>query len=201
MEILSFKLKSKTNSNIFVVETNNGEYIFHSETIVKFSLAKGLLEDEKFFKAKQESDELIALSLAMKYVSSNLKTEKQIKDYLYKKEFEKSIVDSVVEKLKEYKVVDDKSFADMYVKSNPSFSKRKVQQKLSSFGVKKDLTEELIDQVDDEESCLKNAQKFMRGKVLDVKTHEKLIRRLIYLGYNWETIRRTLNKLNIETEE
>lgn len=201
MEILSFKLKSKTNSNIFVVETENGEYIFHSEIIVKFGLSKGEVEDDKFFKAKQESDELIALSLAMKYASSNLKTEKQIKDYLYKKEFTKSIVDNVVEKLKEYKVIDDKSFADIYVKSNPSFSKRKVQQKLSSFGVKKDLTVEITDEIDDEESCLKNAQKFMRGKVLDKKNQEKLIRRLIYLGYNWEIIRKTLYKLNIEIED
>ena len=201
MEILSFKLKSKTNSNIFVVVTDNGEYIFHSEIIVKYGISKGQFDEEIFLKAKQESDELIALSFAMKYVSSNIKTEKQIKDYLYKKEFIKPIVDNVINKLKEYNVVDDKVYADMYVKSNPSFSKRKVQQKLNSFGVKKDLTDEICEQVDDEESCLKNAQKFMRTKVADKKTQEKLIRRLSYLGYNWETIRKTLNKLNIETEE
>ena len=201
MEILSLKLKSKTNSNIFVVETDNGEYIFHSEIIVKYGISKGEFNPEKFLEAKQESDELVALGLAMKYVSSSLKTEKQIKDYLYKKEFNKPIVEKVVDKLKEYKVVDDKAYADMYVKSNPNFSKRKAQQKLSSFGINKELTDEVGEQIDDEITCIKNAQKFMRGKVMDKKTQEKLIRRLMYLGYNWESIRKALSNLNIEIEE
>jgi len=201
MEILSFKLKSKNNSNIFVVETDSGEYIFHSETIVKFGLAKGKVEENRFFQAKDESDELVALGIGMKYAASNIKTEKQIKDYLYKKEFSKPIVEKVVEKLKEYKVIDDKAYAEMYIRSNTNFSKRKAQQKLSSFGVKKELTDEVTEQVDDEDTCLKNAQKFMRGKVMDKKTQEKLIRRLIYLGYNWDTIKKVLNNLNIEFEE
>ena len=201
MEILSFKLKNKKNSNIFVVETDMGEYIFHSETIVKFGLATGEVDGEKFNLAKDESDELIALNCVMKYTASNIKTEKQIKDYLYKKEFHKPIVEKVVAKLKEYKVIDDKAYAEMYVKSNPNFSKRKAQQKLSSFGVKRELTDEITELVDDEETCLKSAQKFIRGKVMDKKTQDKLIRRLMYLGYNWETIRKVLNNLNIEFEE
>jgi len=201
MEILSFKLKSKNNSNIFVVETDSGEYIFHSETIVKFGLAKGKVEENRFFQAKDESDELVALGIGMKYAASNIKTEKQIKDYLYKKEFSKPIVEKVVEKLKEYKVIDDKAYAEMYIRSNTNFSKRKAQQKLSSFGVKKELTDDVTEQVDDEDKWLKDAQKFMCGKGRDNKSQEKRIRRWIYLGYNWDTIKKVLNNLKIKFEE
>jgi len=201
MEILAFKLKSKNNSNIFVVETDFGEYVFHSDVIVKYGLAKGEVDNEKFNTARQESDELVAMSVAMKYISSNIKTEKQIKDYLYKKEFNKLVVESVVSKLKEYKVIDDKTYAESYAKSNPNFSKRKLQQKLTSFGVKNDITEQISIEINDEQTCIVNAQKFLRNKHLDDKTKEKLIRRLIYLGYNWETIKSTLNKINIEIEE
>ena len=200
MDILNIKLKSKTNSNVFIVQTDDGEYIFHSDIIVKFGLTVGFCDDEKFNVAKQESDELVATNVAMKYISSKIKTEKQIKDYLYKKEFTKPIVEAVVNKLKEYKVIDDKTYAEMYLRSNPTFSKRKAEQKLSSFGVKKELTEELTNEIDDFESCLTNAQKFMKNKAMDEKTKEKLIRRLMYLGYNWETIKSVLNKFKVEID-
>ncbi len=194
-------LKSKTNSNVFVIQTDLGEFIFHSDIIVKFGLVVGEIETEKFNLAKIESDELIAMNVAMKYISSKIKTEKQVKDYLYKKEFHKNIIEKVVEKLKEYKVIDDKTYAEMYIRSNPNFSKRKAEQKLNSFGVKKDLAEELTNEIDDFGSCLNNAKKFMRNKIMDEKTKEKLVRRLMYLGYNWETIKSTLNKLQIEVED
>ena len=44
MEIYSFKLKSKTNSNVFVVATSEGEFILHSDIIVKYKIEKGLVK-------------------------------------------------------------------------------------------------------------------------------------------------------------
>ncbi|MBR6778668.1 MAG: RecX family transcriptional regulator [Clostridia bacterium] len=201
MFIEEIKLKSKNNTNIFVVSTDKGVFDLHSDIIVKYGIVKGEFEQEKFFAAKQESDELVAINVAMKYLSNKVKTEKQIKDYLYKKEFTKPIVESVLTKLKEYKVVDDKTYAEMYLRSNPNFSKRKAEQKLSSLGIKKELSNSLINDIDDYQSCLNNAQKFMRNKVMDNKTKEKLVRRLMYLGYNWDVIKNVLNNFNIEIEE
>ena len=201
MNILGIKLKSKTNANVFVVETDVGNYNFHSDIIVKCNIKVGDVDEKQFFLAVQESEELIAMGVAMKYVASNLKTEKQIKDYLYKKEFSKQTIDVVIEKLKEYKVIDDKVYAETYLKSNPNFSKRKVQQKLSSFGVKRDLAEEITNEVDDLTSCQINANKFLKNKTLNKETVEKLIRRLTYMGYRWDTIKGVLNNLKFEYEE
>ena len=201
MEINSLKLKSKTNANVFLCLTDCGEFELHSDVIVKSAIKIGEIDDVKFHQALQESAEIIAFNLAVKYISSKLKTEQQIKDYLYKKEYHKQTVDVVIEKLKEYKIIDDKNYAESYVKSNPNFSKNKLKQKLFLSGVKSENMEESLDQVDDEKSCLKNAEKYMRNKVADKQTIEKLIRRLQGMGYGWESIKSTLNKLKCEVED
>ena len=201
MEIISFKLKSKTNANVFVVSTSEGEFVLHSDIIVKHKIEKGVVNDNIFLEAVSESEILIGLNMCLKYISSKLKTEKQIKDYLYKKEYHKSAVEKILEKLKEYNVVNDEIYAETYAKSNANFSKNKIKQKLMSVGVKSDITENATQEVNDEISCLKHAEKYMRNKVADKQTIEKLIRRLQGMGYNWDTIKHVLNKLKCDTEE
>ena len=201
MEIYSFKLKSKTNSNVFVVTTSDGEFILHSDIIVKYKLEKGLVNSNVLFEAVQESEILIGLNLSLKYISSKLKTEKQIKDYLYKKEFHKHTVEKILEKLKEYNVVNDNVYAESYAASNPNFSKNKIKQKLMLAGVKSDLSETAVQNIDDDASCLKHAEKYMRNKIVDKQTIEKLIRRLQGMGYNWDTINHTLKHIKCDLEE
>lgn len=201
MEILSLKIKSKRNSNVFVANTDEGEFLLHSEIIVKNSLGVGQIDRDKFFSSVEESEYQIALAVALKYIGSLVKTEKQIKDNLAKKGYNYDIISRVVDKLKEYKVVDDKTYADMYIKSNPKYSKNKLKQKLYSFGVKAKDSDELLESVDDETSCMANAVKFMKNKTYDKATIDKLIRRLAGMGYNWDTIHSTLNKLKVEIGE
>ena len=201
MEIYSLKLKSKNNANVFICATDCGEFELHSDIIVKANIKIGSVEDEKFYQAVQESSEIIAFNVAMKYISSKLKTEHQIKDYLYKKEYHKQTVDVVIEKLKEYKIIDDKMYAESYAKSNPNFSKNKLKQKLFLSGVKSQIVDESLTEIDDETSCKKNAEKYLKNKIVDKATLEKLIRRLQGMGYNWETIKSTLNQLKCEIEE
>ena len=200
MEIISLKLKSKRNANVFICSTDVGDYELHSDIIVKNGIKIGEFNDEKFHFSVQESSEIIAFNLGAKYVGSRLKTEQQIKDYLYKKEYHKQTVDAVIEKMKEYKIIDDKTYAETYVRSNPNFSKNKLKQKLFLSGVKANTIDENLTDIDDCSSCLRNAEKYLRNKVVDKQTIEKLIRRLQGMGYNWDAIKHALNhfKCNIE---
>ena len=200
MKILSLKLKSKKEVNVFVASTDIGEYDLFSEIIVKYSLGNGEIDDEKFKRAVKESMEKIAFNTAVKYASNKLKTEKQIRDYLYKKEFKKATILPVIEKLKEYGVIDDKINMESYIKSNPNFSKNKLKQKLIMSGISKDLIDDKLNDLEDEDSCLTNAKKFLKNKIMDQKTREKLIRRLTYLGYSWDSINSVLKTLNSDEE-
>lgn len=201
MEVFSIKLKSVRNSKIFVVSSEVGDHLFHADTIVKYGIVGGSNEDEKFNLALKESEELIAMEMLNKYIASSLKTEKQIRDYLYKKEFRKETIDEVVNKLKEYDIIDDVVYANTYVKTNPNYSKNKLKQKLYIAGVKSDVIEKVLGDHEDDVGCLINAKKFLKNKQLDKSICEKLIRRLLGQGYNYETIKRVLKELKIELEE
>lgn len=200
MKILTLKLKSKNNSNVFTVETEAGEYLLHSDIIVTHGIKLGEIENAIFFDAVDRSQSMIGYNLVLKYIGAKVKTEKQIRDYLYRKEFKANTIDEIIEKLKEYKIIDDKVYAEIYVRSNPNFSRRKLKMKLAGGGVKSDIIQESVEDIDDFESGMKHAEKFFRQKEVNKENIEKLIRRLTYLGYTWETIQKILNQLKYEVE-
>ncbi len=201
MEIFSIRLKSTRNSNIFLVTSEMGEHLFHSDAIVKYGIVGGQNDDEKFNLALRESGELIAFESASKYMSSSVKTEKQLRDYLYKKEFKKPTIDAVIDKLTSYHIIDDLAYAKMYMRSNPNYSKNKIKQKLFLSGVKSDIVDEVLADHEDFDGCLTNAKKFLKNKPFDKTIYEKLIRRLMGQGYNYETIKKVLNELKFDLEE
>lgn len=200
MEVYALKVKSNKNVNVFVVETNIGDYQIHSDCIVKYGIKKGKVQDELFFEAIEESDRIVAFNLIAKYLSASMKTEKQIKDYLYKKGYETKTIKSVIEKLKDYNLIDDKAFAENYININPTFSANKLKQKLYSFGVNKQIVDNLLCDFDDLEGCETSANKFLKNKPNDQKTKEKLIRHLINKGYNWGAIGKVVQDCDFNAE-
>lgn len=200
MEIKSIKLKNKNNTNVFLVLTDCGEFEFHSEAIVKHSIKKGEVADDVFQLALQESSALIATEKATKYLASKLKTEQQIKDYLYKQGNHKSTVEAVLNKLKEYGLINDEYFAKSYISSNKNFSTNKLKQKLIGFGVKQDVLAELLCEINDYPTCKTHAQKFLKNKEINNQTLEKLTRHLASKGYNFDTIKSVLNDLKFEID-
>ncbi len=200
MEIYRITLKLAKNPNDFVLETSEGDKFLHSDIIVKFGIAVGEFDDKKFRQAENESLNIFAWNDSLKYISSKLKTEKQIKDYLYKHGYKKDIVNSTTQKLIEYGIINDQIYLNSYVRSNPNFSKNKLKQKLMSAGIKKEDIDCGLTEIDESDSCLQNAKKFMKNKVMDSKMREKLVRRLTYLGYSWDSIRNALNSLGEDVD-
>lgn len=201
MKIYSLRAKSNKNVNIFELETSIGNFEIHSDCIVKYGIKKGIVQDEQLFDALEESEQIIAFNMVAKYLTASMKTEKQIKDYLRKKEFKTKTIKSVVEKLKTYNLLDDKAFATSYIRANPNFSSNKLKQKLALFGVSKTIVDELLRDFDDFDGCERSAIKFLRNKEQGQKTKEKLVRHLIGKGYNWGTVGKVLNLHDFVTDD
>ncbi len=200
MNIFSIKL-AKRSANVFMAETDSGEYMLHSDILVKNNIRVGSVDDSIFFDSVEESAVLIGYNLALKYIGASIKTEKQIRDYLYRKEYHKDPIDQIIMKLKEYKIIDDKTYAEIFVRSNPNYSRRKLKQKINNNGIKSDLVDIATENVDDTDSAMRHAEKFLRNKEATKENIDKMIRRLSYLGYNWDSIRQVLNRLKYDTED
>lgn len=198
MIVQSFRLKTEKNPNIFLVNIDGNEYRIHSDIIVKYGLKKDKeIKESDLKNILEESEYIICLNHATKYLSDKLKTTKQMKDYLFSKKYDYTTIKRVLDKLTEYKILDDASFAFNFVKAKENcMSKRKLENALASKGIKKDLVQTELNEKDDTNACLIMKQKYMKNKEYSKENIERLIRHLSYKGFNWETINRVVKEAN-----
>ncbi len=204
MKIENIKLKTKNNPNIFFVffENLTVPLIIHSDSIVKNHLSVGLdLTNEEIDKITYESDCIIAFNKANKYIQTAVKSKKQITDYLYRLGYKKNVIDETIKKLNTYHIVDDKLYAECVVKnSENNKSKKMVELKLLKNNIDKSTIQDILQDFNEMDTALIDANKFIKSKPKDRKTLEKLFRHLSYKGYQYETILKTMSKLNFTDE-
>lgn len=192
------QVKDKTRCNIYL----DGQYYcpLKFEVVVQYRLKVGQTVTEYYLNEIQlESEKSVALDKAMTYLTASQKTEKQVSDYLYRKGYLPAVVKYVLEKLREYRFVDDKDYAETYVE-NSSFrkGKRLIQVDLYKKGISKEQIEEALDGLDGENQLAGAsaiAQKYMRSKEPTRENLAKAFRYLMSKGFDYEVSRKALESL------
>lgn len=188
--------KKKDRCNIFV----DGEfYVALSLEIVMNNRLKSGQEidkkalDEIVFEG-QKSD---ALKLAINYVSKALKTKKQVRTYLLGKGYSDKIAWFVVDKLVEYKYIDDAEYAKRYIEGNSrTQGKRLIEYKLMMKGLKKEDVSNIYEDADvnDKENAYNLAQKHLKNKEITKENLAKTYRYLIGRGFSYEQASYAISK-------
>ena len=168
------------------------------ELILKEQLKKGMeISKEELDQIILEDEKGSAFNKAVKYLSSTLKTEKQIKEYLKKKAYNPSTIEYVLDKLKEYKYLDDENYSRSFVLTySNKYGKLKLISALKSKGV----SDRIIDSVFSEDLELESnirpiAEKYLKNKEKNPQTYMKLSRFLYSRGYEFDEINRLINEL------
>lgn len=144
-----------------------------------------ILDDEKY-KATEK---------AVKYISNNLKTTKQIKDYLKKKNYSEITINYVLEKLKEYEYINDENYAKSFLLT---YSKKYGRLKLKSLLIQKGISELIINSLLEEvksDNLELVATKYLKNKEINSNTYVKLSRFLYSRGYDFDEINSFINRL------
>ena len=169
------------------------------ELVVKYQLKRGMEIDERFLAdIIFEDDKGKALSKAIKYMGSSMKSAYQIRDYLKRKQYSPEIIDYVIDKMMEYKYLDDEAYARAYISAYSSrYGKLKLIQALKSKGV----SDKIIDNVFAEEGLIsdntidKVASKYLKNKEINRDSLMKLSRFLYSRGYEFDQIRGYIDSL------
>ena len=160
------------------------------ETVLKLRLKTGQEVDEKkLAEILAETERTEALSKALDYALKNLKTKRQIKDYLLKKGYSEDVVWQAVDKLKEYGYIDDKNYSQRYIEStSKTQGKRLIEYKLMMKGVKKEDIESAYEntETDDAENARCLAEKHLRNKEITSENVRKTYKYLIGRGFSYE---------------
>ena len=198
------QVKDKRRCNIYV----DGRFCcgLTLEATVKNRLKVGqVVSPERLAEIQLESEKNTAFDKALTHISTTMKTEKQVRDFLSGKGYLSSVVDYVVEKLRSYKFLDDGVYAESYVESA---AKRKggrlIRMELRGKGVADEEIDAALDGLDEEQELTTATtilQKYMRGKTADQPTLQKAFRYLMGKGFDYETAKRALTAFGECDEE
>ena len=196
------QIKDKTRCNIEI----DGRFYcgLKLETAMKYRLKAGEAIDLSRLAAIQlESEKMTALDKALTHISSSMKTERQVRDYLKKKGYLDDVCDYVAEKMREYSYLDDAAYARSYAESaGKRKGKRLIRAELKQKGVDDAAIAEALEGLDGEdESAARVLEKYLRGKTADEKTFRKAYAHLIGKGYDHDTARRALTAYGASDED
>lgn len=146
------------------------------------------IDSEKLNQVIQENERKEALVKATDYVAKNLKTKRQVKDYLLRKGYTEEVAYYCIDKLKEYNYINDEEYSKRYIETtNKGQGKRLIEYKLMMKGVKKQDIESAYEnvEVDENENAKKVAEKYLKNKEITKENIAKAYRYLIGKGFSY----------------
>ena len=197
---ISLQKNHKDRINIFV----DDEFFMgvSLELVYKFALKKDMEIDPKTLQDLiEENQKVEGLNKGIGYCSKNIKTESQVKKYLFDKQYPAKVVYYVLDKLKEYKYIDDEAFVKRYIESTSNRQgKRLSKYKLLQKGVKSDVVERVSCEVDVDSysSARKIAEKYMKNKESTKENLAKTYRYLIGKGFSYEDVNKVISEFKVD---
>lgn len=153
--------------------------------------------------ADKIKEEKTPFDVALDYLEKCARSEKEVKDKLYKKGYSKQQVEDTLSKLKEYRFIDDTEYVKQFLFFYKNkFGKKQLELKLTAVkGVDRKLVGEILDeQLSDDEELLKAvtfSKKYISQKKLDSskESKAKLANWLYSKGFEWDIINRAISEV------
>lgn len=156
---------------------------------------------KQIYKDGQQSD---ALSDLLNALGRSSITEKQGIAKLTAKNYSDNAIKFAINRAKELGYINDCEYATNYVESNiKRYGKLKIKQELWQKGIEAELIDTILENVSEEESLKENFIALIRNKNIDPNNYKekaKIVRSLLYKGYEYETIKDVMAKYSVELE-
>lgn len=159
-----------------------------------------LLDDTAIGELAAESTTAAALDTAYRYLGNRPRSAAEVRTRLRRGGYDPGVIDHVLARLADLKLLDDAAFADYWVEQRARFSPRSaraVTQELRAKGVEREVAAEATGALDDAASALALARpRWERTAGLEPRTRrDRLARWLVSRGYAWDTISSVLRQL------
>lgn len=200
MEIVKYELMKK---NIYNVYLSNGEVLELDESVITNNelLLKKRIDNDLYDKLKKDNKICILVNASIKYINVRLRSIKEIKDYLLKKEEDTNLIDEVISRLMKMGYLDDRRFTEAYIKDKLNFTSwgdYKIINELNKLGISSLDIEDNIDLLNDDilnERMRKIIDKDIRTnkKYSGLKLKNKIYNHLLTSGYSKEKVISLIN--------
>ena len=190
------QVKTPTRCSIYL---DNAFYCgLELETVMRHRLKIGdQIEPEKLDEIQFDSERVRALDKALSFVTKSKKTQKQAKEHLFSKGYTEQTVESVIEKMKDYRFLDDGDYAESYAKSySKTKGKKLIEMELKKRGISEEDMSLAIENIGDQtESAVLIAEKYLKNKQKDKANLLKCYKYLLSKGFDYEVSKTVIERL------
>lgn len=203
MKIVKYK-KIKDNRYEILFDDNKTLILF-DDVIIKFNLlALTDLDNKLMLSLKKYNNEKEAYYKSLKYISKKLRSEKEIKSYLKKLEYDNQLITKTIIDLKKDGYLKKEVYINAYVNDSLTLSKKgpyRILKELENLGFKEEDINKSLLKIE-ENIWLERIENFINKKINSNTNKgsrilkEKIIKDLIYLGYKTELINIKINDVD-----
>ncbi|NJN43667.1 MAG: hypothetical protein HC806_02315 [Anaerolineae bacterium] len=203
---LQAQKKNPQRINVFI----DDEFAFGLSRIVAAWLRVGQeISETKIAELKAQDQEEKALQRALNLISYRPRSETEVQKNLRKHQVPEETITAVVKRLRENGILNDQRFADAWVENRAAFrprSKMALKIELKQKGIDKEIIEEALSEVNDEEQAyeagLKKARQLRHAEKQEFK--RKMFGYLGRRGFNYQVsspvVEKLWNKMNTEED-
>ena len=195
-------------TNKYKVKIDDLEVKLYDDVIIKFQLLrKKEITDEEFQEITEYNDNLDAYYKGLRYISSKMRTEKEVFYYL-NKTYSRSICNEVIDKLKDSGYLNKELYLKAYVSDQVNLGNNgpeKIKKDLVKLGYAHEEVETQVNNINDD-IWLEKLEKLIGKKIKinhsygSFKLKEKILFDLMNLGYYKWMIEEVLNQFEFEDD-
>ena len=174
----------------------DGEYAFSLDRLTAAWLKVGRqLSPEEIASLQEKDEQEVAFNRALRYLSYRARSEAEMRKYLSDKGFSDHVSQTVIDRLKDERLINDPRFAQDWIDNRVSFRPRSQTQlrfELRNKGLSEDLIEDALQEADLDDielACVagkKLVGRYARLGWLDFR--QKLGAALARRGFSYETV-------------
>ena len=190
--------------NVYV----NSKFAFSLDIsqVVDFGIKIGReISEEELEEFKKASEFGKLYQRTLEWVLTRPRSEKECRDYLYKKIFEKKLdknyIDRIIVKLAEKNYLNDARFAEYYVENRfvkKGVSLKRLKMELMKKGVSKEIIEEVL--ADTDRNDIEELEKMILKKRSKYPDDEKLTQYLCRQGFQYDLVREMIQSFGTDLQ-
>ena len=203
-KITSIEVQKNNNERVSVFIDNKFAFGLDMSIYLKYNLKKDLEIEENFIEIVLKEEEINkAFNYAINLLSRKDRTKKEIESKLIEKGYDKGVIASILDKLKEYNYINDEIYCEKYINDKVKFSKygkNRIKANLYAKGVDKDIISQKIIEIDSNleyNRAFELAQKKLASlqKYDKIKIKSKLSYHLISKGFDYDVVNKVIREL------
>lgn len=200
----------KDKQNKYKVVIDDEDYILYDDVIVKYELIRKSEIDEKTFKEMLAlNDELFSYYESIKYINRKLRSEKEIREYLHKKNIANNIIDKTIRRLTDNRFLNEEIYLKAYLTDQINLSNngpKKIKNNLLKLGIQEHAIDEALSKIT-YEVWQNKIDRYIEKKIKVNHNSSssmlkiKITNDLINLGYEREDIASILVKYEVDDRD